>query len=46
MEGQQVKRVEEVKLVGYLFDSKLTMGSMVNALAKKARSRVDRKSVV
>ena len=40
MEGQQVKRVEEVKLVGYLFDSKLTMGSMVNALAKKARSRV------
>ena len=40
MEGQQVKRVDEVKLVGDLFDSKLTMSSMVGALAKKARSRV------
>ena len=40
VEGQQVKRVDEVKLVGYLFDSKLTMSSMVGALAKKARSRV------
>jgi hypothetical protein len=38
--GFPVKQVEDLKLVGYLFDQKMTFGPMVSKLAKKARSRV------
>ena len=40
MGGAQVKRVDEVKLVGFLFDTKLTFSSMIDKLAKKARCRL------
>ena len=33
-------RVDELKLVGYLFDSKLTFAGMVDKQARKARSRL------
>ena len=35
-----VERVDEVKLVGFLFDTKLTFSSMNDKLAKKARCRL------
>ena len=35
-----MKRVDEVKLVGFTFDAKLTFSSMVDKLAKKARCRL------
>ena len=40
MDGHPVEVVEEMRLVGFWFDSKLTFGGMVKRLAKKARSRV------
>jgi hypothetical protein len=40
MGGFPVKQVKQLKLVGYLFDQKMTFGPMVSKLAKKARSRV------
>lgn len=40
MGGLQVEQVSEVKLVGFLFDSKLTFSSMIDKLARKARTRV------
>ena len=40
MDGAQVERVDEVKLVGFLFDTKLTFSSMIDKLAKKARCRL------
>ena len=33
--------MQELKLVGFTFDAKLTWGAMIGALAKKARTRVD-----
>ena len=41
MGGREVKQVQEMKLVGFTFDAKLTWGAMVKGLAKKARTRVD-----
>ena len=40
MGGFPVEQVKQLKLVGYLFDQKMTFGPMVGKLAKKARSRV------
>ena len=40
MGGFPVEQVQQLKLVGYLFDQKMTFGPMVSKLAKKARSRV------
>jgi len=40
MGGFPVEQVKELKLVGYLFDQKMTFGPMVSKLAQKARSRV------
>ena len=40
MGGAQVERVDEVKLVGFLFDTKLTFSGMIDKLAKKARCRL------
>ena len=40
MGGLLVDRVDELKLVGYLFDSKLTFAGMVDKQARKARSRL------
>ena len=40
MGGFAVEQVSEVKLVGFLFDSKLTFAPMVDKLAKKARIRI------
>ena len=40
MGGFPVEQVKQLKLVGYLFDQKMTFGPMVSKLAKKARSRV------
>ena len=39
MGGKAVKVVEEMRLVGFWFDSKLTFGGMVARTAKKARCR-------
>ena len=40
MLGFPIEVVDEVKLVGYTIDPKLTWGPMITALAKKARLRV------
>ena len=40
MGGVFVEQVDEVKLVGYLFDSKLKFGAMVDKLARKGPTRV------
>ena len=40
MGGAQVERVDEVKLVGFLFDTKLTFSGMIDKLAKKARCKL------
>jgi len=41
MDGQLVKRVGEVKLVGFLFDTKLTFGGMTDKLARKVLTLKD-----
>ena len=38
--GSPVEQVSEVKLLGFLFDSKLTFSSMIDKLARRARTRV------
>jgi hypothetical protein len=38
--GIPVKQVKSLKLVGFLFDCKLTWGPMIDAIAKKARIRL------
>ena len=40
MDGVQVERATEAKLVGFIFDEKLTFGTMVDKLARKARLRI------
>jgi hypothetical protein len=40
MGGKPIKQVDQLKLVGYLFDSKMTWGPMVDMLAKKARAKL------
>ena len=40
MGGFPVKQEKQLKLVGYLFDQKMSFGPMIHKLAKKARSRV------
>lgn len=39
-EGQGVKQVKELKLVGFVFDSKLQWAGMVERVRKKARTRL------
>ena len=39
-DGALVKRKPAVKLVGYLFDEKMTWSGMISAMAKKARMRL------
>jgi hypothetical protein len=41
MSGRPVGQVKKMKLVGFTFDAKLNWGAMIEALAKKARTRVD-----
>ena len=41
MGGHEVEQLEELKLVGYIFDEALSWGLMIGALAKKARTRTD-----
>ena len=40
MAGSAIKEVSQMKLVGFLFDAKLTWGPMIDRLAKKARSKL------
>ena len=37
--GEEVEPVEEMKLVGFIFDSKMTMVPMINHVAMKARTK-------
>jgi hypothetical protein len=41
MGGHEVEQLEELKLMGYIFDEALSWGPMIGALAKKARTRTD-----
>ena len=40
MGGFEVEKVSEVKVTGFIFDSKLTMSSHIDSIAKKARQRI------
>ena len=40
MGGFPVEQVKQLKLVGYLFDEKMSFGPMIQKIAKKARCRV------
>ena len=40
MDGVQVERASEAKLVGSVCDEKLTFGTMIDKLARKARLRI------
>jgi hypothetical protein len=40
MEGDVVRRVSEIKLVGFVFDEKLTWTKMISQLASRARSQL------
>ena len=40
MDGIAVAQLDEAKLVGYTFDSKLGLGKMVDKIARKARTRI------
>ena len=39
-EGVEIEYKPQLKLVGYIFDEKLTWAAMIDSLAKKARSRL------
>ena len=39
MGGHEVEQLEELKLMGYIFDEALSWGPMIGALAKKALER-------
>ena len=40
MENKMIKMVSELKLVGYIYDSALTWGPMIQSLVLKARKRI------
>lgn len=40
MGGKPIKQVDQMKLVGYTFDSRMTWGPMVDRLARKARCKL------
>ena len=40
MDGNPIKQVGHIKLVGFTIDSKLTWGLMIGDIAEKARKRI------
>ena len=40
MGGKQIKAVEEMELVGFVFDKRLRWGPMIDKVVKKARIRM------
>ena len=40
MGGKQIKVVEEMELVGFVFDKRLRWGPMIDKVVKKARIRL------
>ena len=40
MRGEPIQQVSQMKLVGFVFDLKMTWGPMVDRLAKKARCKL------